>query len=134
MASEYWIVVNKDDVLMTDWVGDIGELADTESDALKRASYFDEVWTEDAPHRVVPLVEAGSMHVENIDGYPARVLTIVRHDPAFEPEVAAVVRAAAEEADKMHHCDCATCGAVRDLKLNQLRACGVDNDKETDDD
>ena len=55
------------------------------------------------PYRVVHLVEAGTV----------------------DPAVAAVVRAAAEEADKMHHCDCATCSAVRELKLNQLRACGV---------
>ena len=63
----------------------------------------DQAFPDDAPHRVVHLVEAGTI----------------------DPAVAAVVRAAAEEADKMHHCDCATCSAVRDLKLNQLRACGV---------
>ena len=126
MASEFWVVEDKHG-------RDRGVLHRNEADAEWYGKIYDRDNNDRAPHRVVHLVEAGSLQVENIDGYPARVLTIVRHDPAFEPEVAAVVRAAAEEADKMHHCDCATCGAVRDLKLNQLRACGVDHDAETDD-
>ena len=140
MASEYWIVVDKDDepVLCIDT---------TFSGAELERKYHDEDFGCDAPHRVVHLVEADELQRlrDGLEEALARAVEAgslsvgaecptMKRRPNIDPKVAAVVRAAAEEADKMHHCDCATCSAVRDLKLNQLRACGVDNDKETEDD
>ena len=131
MASEYWIVVDKDDVLMTDWVGDIGEMADTESDALKRASYFDDVWTEDAPHRVVHLIAAGTVD----DGDPPEGDLTTKMKVVVQ-SAEKVTRLGGEHQvtkDEWVVALGAMYRAVAAMTKSQLRACGVDNDKETDD-